>query len=55
LNFIYILAEVPGAARVNLQPAEHLKNLGFQAPQAQGGGGEVKPAHQDRCRGLDFH
>jgi len=34
-----ILAEVPGAARVNLQPAEHLlfckQLLGFQAPQAQ--------------------
>jgi len=34
-------AEVPGAARVNLQPAEHLKKcvlqlLGFQAPEAQG-------------------
>jgi len=39
--FIYLLAEGPGAARVNLQPAEHLKKcalqlLGFQAPQVQG-------------------
>jgi len=48
-----LLAEVPGAARVNLRPAEHLlfcngfqkcilQLLGFQAPQAQMGG--VKPA-----------
>jgi len=39
----YLLAEVPGAARVNLQPAVHLlfckkcvlQLIGFQAPQAQ--------------------
>jgi len=24
-----LLAEVPGAARVNLQPAEHVKNVSF--------------------------
>jgi len=24
------LAEVPGAARVNLQPAEHIKNVSFR-------------------------
>jgi len=28
-NFIMLLAEVPGAARVNIQPAEHLKNVSF--------------------------
>jgi len=28
-DFILLLAEVPGAARVNLQPAEHLKNVSF--------------------------
>jgi len=27
--FYLLLAEVPGAARVNLQPAEHLKNVSF--------------------------
>jgi len=36
-----ILAEVPGAARVNLQPAEHLKNVsfsfyGFKPPRPRG-------------------
>jgi len=29
LTFINKLAEVPGAARVNLHPAEHLKNVTF--------------------------
>jgi len=28
-DFYCLLAEVPGAARVNLQPAEHLKNVSF--------------------------
>jgi len=46
-NIIIEQAEVPGAAWVNMQPAEHLcpSGFGFQAPQAQGWeGGGVKPA-----------
>jgi len=40
----FILAEVPGAARVNLQPAEHLKNASFSfrvsgPPGSDRGGG----------------
>jgi len=27
--FIYQLAEVPGATGVNMQPAEHIKNVSF--------------------------
>jgi len=50
--FIFLPAEVPVTARVNLQPAEHLKNVpfsfyGFKPPQAQAQAGEgagVKPA-----------
>jgi len=69
--FIFLLAEVPGAGWVNLQPTEHLKNVslslkGFKPPQAQGEGGRGKTCtktflgqvgmfHRDRCRGLDFH
>jgi len=46
--FIKTLAEVPGAARVNLQPAEHLKICpsAFKVSSRRGQGGEgagVKP------------
>jgi len=50
-----LLAEVPGAARVNLQPAEHLlfckkfvlQLMGFQAPQAQAEEGVGSYWHQN--------
>jgi len=46
LFYIYILAEVPDAAQVNLQPAEHLKNLsfsfqGFKPPRPRGRGSNL--------------
>jgi len=50
LCFFYSsIAEVPGAARVNLQPAEHLKNVffsfyGFKPPGPKGEGAGIKPA-----------
>jgi len=48
LLFLFLLAKVPGADRVNLQPAAHLlfcikcvlKLIGFQAPPGPGGGRE---------------
>jgi len=70
-SLYFKLAEVPGAAWVNMQPAEHLCPSGFRdsGPQAQGweGGSNLHQNlpwtgrnvrvkfHQDRCRGLDFH
>jgi len=48
-NIYSKLAEVLGAARVNLQLAEHLKNVsfslkGFKPPRHRGEGAGVKPA-----------
>jgi len=47
--FISVLAEVPRAAGVNLQPAEHFKNVffsfyDFKPPRPRGEGAGVKPA-----------
>jgi len=71
LDFIDKLAEVPGAAQVNMQPAEHLcpcfRVSTSPGPGVGGGmsnlhqnlfwaGGDVCAIfHQDQCRGLDFH
>jgi len=47
LFYYYILAEVPGAARINMQLAKHLCPSGFRVSDSPGpgvGGGGVKPA-----------
>jgi len=50
-ELMILLAEVPGAARVNLKPAEHLllckHFFGFQAPQAQMWEGWGSNLHQN--------
>jgi len=47
--FILLLAEVPGAARVNMQPAEHLCPSGFRVSGPPGPGvlGGVSNLHQN--------